>query len=47
MEKRLIAGGSFRDGLEWVRTDAHNFEDPRFSSHDLGFRIGRRLVIRS
>jgi formylglycine-generating enzyme required for sulfatase activity len=46
MEKRLIAGGSFRDGLEWVRTDAHNFEDPRFSSHDLGFRIGRRLVIR-
>ena len=47
MEKRLVAGGSFRDGLEWVRTEAHNFEDPRFASHDLGFRIVRRLGIYS
>ncbi len=42
--KRLIAGGSYRDPIEWVRIDAANFEDPRFSSQDLGFRISRRLV---
>lgn len=42
--KRLIAGGSYRDPVEWVRIDAANFEDPRFSSQDLGFRISRRLV---
>ena len=40
---RLTAGGSFRDPLEWVRIDAYNFEDPHFSSLDLGFRISRRL----
>ena len=40
---RLTAGGSFRDSLEWVRIDAYNFEDPHFSSLDLGFRISRRL----
>ena len=40
---RLTAGGSFRDPLEWVRIDAYTFEDPHFSSLDLGFRISRRL----
>ena len=40
---RLTAGGSFRDPFEWVRIDAYNFEDPHFSSLDLGFRISRRL----
>lgn len=41
--KRLMAGGSYRDPLEWVRIDAYNFEDPFFSSLDLGFRVSRRL----
>ena len=41
--KRLMAGGSYRDPVEWVRIDAHNFEDPTFSSLDLGFRVSRRL----
>lgn len=40
---RLTAGGSFRDPFEWVRIDAYTFEDPYFSSLDLGFRISRRL----
>lgn len=42
--ERLIAGGSFRDGLEWVQVGAHYFEQWTMTSFDLGFRVVRRLA---
>jgi serine/threonine protein kinase len=42
--ERLIAGGSFRDGLEWVQVGAHYFEPWNMTSFDLGFRVARRLA---
>ena len=42
--QRLIAGGSFRDGLEWVQVGAHYFEHWNMTSFDLGFRVVRRLA---
>ncbi len=42
--KRLIAGGSYRDDINWVRIDAFNYETPQTASKDLGFRVARTIV---